>query len=60
MHKVVLCSRLENPAKMEKLSQHDITSYTAKRHQVVCWQAYISANWSVDGVCKIFACHFGR
>src|SRR4029434_9999470 len=57
---VVLCSRLEHPAKMEeKLSQHDIASYTAKRHQLVCWQAYISANWSVDGVCKIFACLLG-
>ena len=37
---VVLCSGLEYPAKMEeKLSQHDIASYTAKRHQLVCWQA---------------------
>ena len=48
---VVLCNGLEHPAKMEeKLSQHDIASYTAKRHQLVCWQAYISAYWSVDGI----------
>ena len=50
MHYVVLCSGLEYLAKMEeKLSQHDIASYTAKRHQLVCWQAYIS----VGGVCKV-------
>ena len=42
MHYVVLWSGLEHSAKME-----DITSYTAKRHQLVCWQASISANWAV-------------
>ena len=53
---VVLCTGLEHPAKMEeKLSQHDIASYTAKRHQLVCWQASISVNWAVGGVCKVFA-----
>ena len=36
----------------EKLSQHDIyTSYTAKRHQLVCWQVSISLSWAVSGVC---------
>ena len=50
----------KNPAKMEeKLSQHDIASYTAKRHQLVCWQASICANWAVDGVGKVFACFLG-
>src|SRR4029434_10699006 len=54
---VVLCSGLEHPAKIEqKLSQHDIVSYTAKRHHLVCRQACISANWAVGGVCKVFAC----
>ena len=49
---VVLCTGLEYPAKMEeKLSQHD---YTAKRHQLVCWQASISVSWAVGGVCKVF------
>ena len=43
-HYVVLCSGLE-----EKLSQHDIASYTAKRHQLVCWEASISVNWVVGG-----------
>src|SRR4029434_482362 len=58
---VVLCSRLEHLAKMEeKLSQHDIYSYTAKRHQLVCWQTSISVNWAVGGVCKVFACLLGR
>ena len=53
MHYVVLCFHL---AKMEeKLSQHDIANYTAKRHQLVCWQAYISVNLAVGGVCKVFA-----
>ena len=57
---VILCNGLEPPAKMEeKLSQHDIASYTAKRHQLVCWQAHISANWAVGGVCKVFACLLG-
>ena len=57
---VVLCTRLEYPAKIkEKLSQHDIASYTAKRHQLVCWQAYISVNWAVGGVCNVFACLLG-
>ena len=57
---VVLCTGLEYPAKMEeKLSQHDIASYTAKRHQLVCWQASISVNWAVGGVCKVFACLLG-
>ena len=53
-------SWLEHLAKMEeKLSQHDIASYTAKRHQLVCWQASISVNWAVGGVCKVFACLLG-
>ena len=57
---VVLCSGLEHAANMEeKLSQHDIASYTAKRHQLVCWQASISVNWSFGGVCKVFACLLG-
>ena len=52
---VVLCTGLEYPTKMEeKLSQHDIASYTAKRHQLVCWQASISVNWAVGGVCTPF------
>ena len=52
---VVLCTGQEHPAKMEeKLSQHDIASYTAKRDQLVCWQASISVNWAVCGVCKVF------
>ena len=58
-----LCSSvygLEHPAKMEeKLSQHDIASCTAKRHQLVCWQASISVNWAVGIVCKVFACLLG-
>ena len=36
---------------------HDIGSYTAKRHQLVCWQASVS--WAVGGVCKVFACLLG-
>ena len=57
---VVLCSGLEHPAKIEeKLSQHDIASYTAKRHRLVCWQASISANWAVGGICKVYACGLG-
>ena len=62
---VGLCSGLEHPEKMEeKLSQHDIASYTAKRppvsdHQLACWQASISVNWAVGGVCKVFACLLG-
>ena len=57
---VVLCSGLEHLAKMEeKLSQHDIASYTAKRHQLVCWQASISVKWAVGGVLKVFACILG-
>ena len=57
---VVLCNGLEYPAKMEeKLSQHDIASYTAKRHQLVCWQASINVNWAVGGVCKVFECILG-
>src|SRR4029434_5756161 len=59
-----LCSsvcRAGIPCKMkDKLSQHDIASYTAKRHQLVCcWQASISVNWAVGGVCKVFACLLG-
>ena len=57
MHYAVLCSKLEHPAKMEeKLSQHHIASYTAKRHQLVCWQASISANcwWCLQGFCMPF------
>ena len=57
---VVLITGPEYSAKMEeKLSQHDIASYTAKRHQLVCWQASISVNWAVGGVCKVFACLLG-
>ena len=57
---VVLSTGLEYPAKMEeKLSQHDIASYTAKRHQLVSRQASISVNWAVGGVCKVFACLLG-
>ena len=57
---VALCSRLEHLAKMEeKLSQHDIVSCTAKRHQLLCWQAFISVSWVVGGVCKVFACLLG-
>ena len=53
---VVLYTGLEYPAKMEeKLTQHDIASYAAKRHQLVCWQASISVNWAVGSVCKVFA-----
>ena len=37
------------------LPQHDIASYTAKRPQLVCWQASISVNWAVGGICKVFA-----
>ena len=43
----------------EKLSQHDIASYTAKRHQLLCWQASIRVNWAVGGVCKVFVCLLG-
>ena len=43
----------------EKLSQHDIASYTAKIHQLVCWQASIGVNWAVGGVCKVFASLLG-
>ena len=57
---VVLYTGLEYPAKMEeKRSQHDIANYTAKRHHLVCWQASISVNWAVGGVCKAFACLLG-
>src|SRR4029434_1668246 len=38
---------------------HDIASYTAKRHPLVCWQASISVSWAVGGVCKVFACLLG-
>ena len=55
MHYAVLCSGLEHLAKMEeKVTLHDIASYTAKRHQLVCWQAYISVNWAVLGFCMPF------
>ena len=48
---VVLITGPEYSAKIEeKLSQHDIASYTAKRHTLVCWQAFISVNWAVGGV----------
>ena len=51
---VVLYTGLEYPAKMEKkLSLHDIASFTAKIHQLVCWQASISVNWAVGGVSKV-------
>src|SRR4029434_343568 len=57
---VGLYTGLEYSAKLEeKLSQHDIASYTAKRHPLVCWQASISVNWAVCGVCKVFACLLG-
>ena len=54
-------SWLKHRAEMEeKLSQHDIASYTAKRHQLgLGWQASISVNWAVGGVCKVFACLLG-
>ena len=57
---VALCSGLlEHLVKMEeKLSQHDIASYTTKRHQLVCWQASISANWAVGGVLQGFCMPF--
>src|SRR4029434_707740 len=58
---VVLCNRLETPAKMEEsFHTQDIASYTAKRHQLelVCWQASISVSWAVGGVCTVFACLF--
>ena len=52
---VVLYTGLEYPAKMEKkLSLHDIASFTAKIHQLVCWQASISVNWAVGDVGKVF------
>ena len=38
---------------------HDIGSYTAKRHQLVCWKASISVSWAVGGVCKVSACLLG-
>src|SRR4029434_7514753 len=50
---VVLYTGLEMD---KKLSQHDNASYTAKTHQLACWQASISVNWAVGGVCKLFAC----
>ena len=57
---VVLCSGLEHPEKMEeKLSQNDIASNTAKRHQLVCWHVSINANWAFGGVCKVFVCLLG-
>ena len=43
-----------------KKSFHSITSFTAKKHQLVCWQASIGVNWAVGGVCKVFACLLGR
>ena len=53
---VVLCTRPEYSAKIEeKLSQHDIVSYTAKKHQLVCWQASIG----VMGLLVVFACLLG-
>ena len=57
---VVLCTGLEYTAKMEeKLSQHDIASYTAKIHQLVCWRAFISVNLAFGGFCKVFECLLG-
>ena len=57
---VVLYTGLEHPAKLEeKLSQHDLASYTAKIHQLVCWHASISVSWAVGAVCKVFACLLG-
>src|SRR4029434_2312711 len=50
---VVLCSGLEHPAKMDvKLSHQGIASYTAKRHQLVSWQASISVScwWCLRGL----------
>src|SRR4029434_1779806 len=59
-----LCSsvyRAGTPGKNRKkiFHMHDIANYTAKRHQSVCWQAFISVNWAVCGVCKDFACLLG-
>src|SRR4029434_2731498 len=59
-----LCSsvfRAENTLQKWKKSfhMHDIASYIAKRHQLVCWQASISVNWAVCDVCKVFACILG-
>ena len=54
---VDLCSGLEHPAKMEeKLSKLYFASYTAKRHQLVCWQASISVDcwWCLQGFCMPF------
>ena len=58
-----LCvSWLEHLAKMEeKLSQHDIASCTAKRHQFVCWQASIQCQlgcwWCLQGFCMPLGCY---
>ena len=42
MYYVVLQSWMEHPTKMEeKISQHDITNYLAKRHW--CLKAYVIA-----------------
>src|SRR4029434_6237722 len=58
---VGLYTGLEYPAKLEeKLSEHDIASYTDKIHQLVCWQASISVNWAVCDVCKVFASLLGN
>src|SRR4029434_10162494 len=59
-----LCSsvyRAGIPCRNGRQSFHtrDIGSYTAKRHQLMCWQASISVSWAVGGVCKVSACLLG-
>ena len=51
MHYVVLCFLAGTPC--SQFAPHDIASYTAKRHLLVCWQASISVNWAVGGVSKV-------
>ena len=60
MPHAVWCNRLDPLQKCKKsLHTHDSASYTAKRHQLACWQASISVSWAVGGVCKVFACLLG-
>src|SRR4029434_1194029 len=33
--------------------------YCQKTLVTLCWQASISVNWAVGGVCKVFACLLG-
>ena len=52
---VVLCAK-----KWKKsFHTHVTASYTAKIHQLACWQASISVSWAIGGVCKVFACLLG-